>query len=194
MKQSLLIIKILAILLLPLVFKVQGLQIGILMTIGLLIALFLIPWHLHKKNSQMSLLVDLLLLSGTALCLFGYAFDLFNDEVCAWWDECSHFMVSLILGIFVLHLAVVSSRIPSEKLWRWGGMFLVFSLIVLIGFLWEGVEFSFDKLFNLNMQPSHKDTISDLQLDTLAALIILLSPRKLLKKIINYDAVKYRCT
>ncbi len=99
-----------------------------------------------------------------------------------WWDDMLHFISALVFGLigftilYVLHHQAKLDTSPFVI-----AMF-AFSFAISIGVLWEVFEFGMDQLFGLNMQPSATDTMGDLILDSLGALVTAAAGYAYIKK------------
>lgn len=100
-----------------------------------------------------------------------------------WWDMALHASSGLMLGIFGFLLAYILNKEPLVKMSLRPSFVALFAFMfaVTIGTLWEIFEFTMDKVFGTNMQKPMlgddsglTDTMSDLVLDVLGALIISL--------------------
>lgn len=88
-----------------------------------------------------------------------------------WWDVMLHFTSAIALGLvgfIIIHSLTLTNKIESRKFLNF---FFALSFSVIIGVFWEFVEFAVDLIFNAGMQDSNADTMKDLILDTLGALI-----------------------
>ena len=101
-----------------------------------------------------------------------------------WWDMALHATSGVLLGIFGFLLVHVLNGIPRLGLHLRPGFvaFFAFCFALSVGALWEIFEFAMDQLAGMNMQkpflgdPSGlTDTMWDLILDALGALVISLS-------------------
>ena len=165
--------------LLPLTAKMQGYAIMSLVVLGIYLGLYLFPKCIKKQNKDWGENIDFWLSFTMLFNTMGYAFDLFDDAICVWWDEFSHFFSFVILGLFIIYFVQISEPWERRVMNRKRPDFIIFILLIFIGFLWEGIEFSFDHFWDLGMQPSRSDTWNDIQLDALGAfLIVLMSFKK----------------
>jgi len=104
-----------------------------------------------------------------------------------WWDTVLHFLSGIGLGVIgftLIHaLTIDDQNIKSRKFLNF-----IFSLsfAVFLGVFWEFIEFSMDALFGLTMQDSNTDTMKDLFVDTLGALIGAYSGIFFLENKLNY--------
>lgn len=93
----------------------------------------------------------------------------------AWWDIALHVSSGFLLGIFGFLLVYVWNEKEEIELDMKPSFvaFFAFMFSVGLGALWEIFEFSMDLGFGLNMQKSGLvDTMSDLIVDTIGALVI----------------------
>lgn len=98
-----------------------------------------------------------------------------------WYDNVMHFLGGVWLGLLIY--ALFSRR--YAELFRYKVLMILFvvSGTLLIGFLWEGMEFFLDLILGTNtFQPDLPDTMSDLALDMLGSIVatfgILIAGRK----------------
>lgn len=100
-----------------------------------------------------------------------------------WWDVMLHTASGLLLGILGFLLVYVLNSQPHVRLHMTPGFvaFFAFVFAVAVGAIWEIFEFTMDSLFGMNMQKPMlgdesglTDTMFDLIVDTLGALIISL--------------------
>ncbi len=88
-----------------------------------------------------------------------------------WWDSLLHFSSALIFGLIgfaILYVLYRQNKLDTNPFII--AMF-AFSFALAIGALWEVFEFGMDQAFGLNMQPSAVDTMQDLIIDGIGALI-----------------------
>ncbi len=111
-----------------------------------------------------------------------------------WWDLVLHASSGFLLGIIGFLLVYILNEIEDINVHMTPGFvaFFAFLFAVGIGALWEIFEFSMDNFFGMNMQkemhgdPSGlTDTMWDLIVDTLGALIISVLGYGYLKKANN---------
>jgi len=111
-----------------------------------------------------------------------------------WWDLVLHASSGFLLGIIGFILVYILNEIEDINVHMTPGFvaFFAFLFAVGIGALWEIFEFSMDNFFGMNMQkemhgdPSGlTDTMWDLIVDTLGALIISVLGYGYLKKANN---------
>lgn len=88
-----------------------------------------------------------------------------------WWDSMLHFSSALVfgfVGFLILYILYYQKKMQASA-------FLIavfaFSFSMAIGAIWEVFEFGMDQAFNLNMQPSGEDTMKDLIINGIGALI-----------------------
>lgn len=101
--------------------------------------------------------------------------------VLPWYDVLMHFLGGLWLGLMVFALAHRS--VPHLLQHRVVMVLAIISGALLVGFLWELMEFFIDILLGTNtFQPNLPDTMADLGFDILGSLVaacgILLTLRK----------------
>lgn len=88
-----------------------------------------------------------------------------------WWDVMLHFSSALVFGLVgfsILYVLYYQQKLATNPFII--AMF-AFSFALAIGALWEVFEFGMDQLFGFNMQPSAIDTMEDLIVDGVGALI-----------------------
>lgn len=88
-----------------------------------------------------------------------------------WWDIVLHISSGIALGFsgfLILYILYSQNKIVSNPVWI---AVFSFCFALAIGALWEIVEFSMDQLFGLHTQPSLVDTMWDLIVDALGALL-----------------------
>ncbi|MCA9497178.1 MAG: hypothetical protein KC589_09610 [Nanoarchaeota archaeon] len=95
-----------------------------------------------------------------------------------WWDLLLHTISGLIFGLVGFLIIFVLNDNKKVKLHlakRFVAIF-AFTFSLSMGALWEIIEFVIDQVFDLNMQKSGiVDTMTDLIVDTIGALIISIS-------------------
>lgn len=103
-----------------------------------------------------------------------------------WWDILLHTISGLIFGLIGFLIVFILSNNKKTKL-HLGKKFIAifaFSFSLSMGTLWEIIEFILDLSFNLNMQKSGiVDTMTDLIVDALGALIISITSYYYIKKV-----------
>jgi|TARA_B100002003_G_scaffold63752_1_gene59076 hypothetical protein len=149
-----------------------------------LIALFItfIPWILKilfniKIPSSLEI-ISLMFIYG--LLISGEIKGLYLD---IWWgDILMTFTASIALGF--IGLSVVHVLYKEEKI-SFNSIFasiLIFSFAVSIGVLWELFEFTLDTLIKSNLQKGLTDTMQDLSVTVLGALIVSVAGAIYIKK------------
>ena len=91
-----------------------------------------------------------------------------------WWDVALHTSSGLLLGLLGFLLVYVINqhkRVDPHLSASFVALF-AFSFAVCLGALWEIFEFGLDAAFAAGMQPSLADTMTDLIVDALGALVI----------------------
>lgn len=94
-----------------------------------------------------------------------------------WWDELLHLISGLLLGMLGLSLIWVLNYNDRIELELSPGFMCLFAFTFALsaGAIWEIFEYAMDLFFKLNMQKSGlDDTMSDLMVDALGALIVSL--------------------
>lgn len=94
-----------------------------------------------------------------------------------WWDIILHSSSGFLLGIagfLLIYILNEEKRIHLKMKPAFVALF-AFAFAVMLGAVWEIFEFSMDTIFSVHMQKSGLlDTMSDLMVDTLGALVISL--------------------
>ncbi|MFO7710819.1 MAG: hypothetical protein R6V53_03580 [Candidatus Woesearchaeota archaeon] len=89
-----------------------------------------------------------------------------------WWDTLLHGLSGIALG-FVGFLIIFSlynnNRIKASPIMI---ALFTFSFAMMVGAMWEIFEFAVDQIFNQDMQKGLVDTMWDLIMDTLGALLV----------------------
>jgi hypothetical protein len=155
-----------------------------LYTSSLTLILTFLP-SIIEKNYKISLPSEFEIL----IIIFIYA-SIFLGEVRGyytriwWWDIFLHTLSGLILGFvgfIILYVLSKNDLIQAQPLLL---VIFSFSFAVAFGAIWEIFEFGMDSIFGLNMQKSGLvDTMSDLIVDTIGALIISVAGYHYLKKV-----------
>jgi len=126
-----------------------------------------------KKRTQIQIPIELQFI----ILVFIYA-TLFLGEIHGyynkyfWWDDILHFGSAIVFGL--IGFTILCIMYSKEKIKAKPIVIATFSFFfaVGIGAIWEIFEFSMDQFFGFNMQKSGlMDTMSDLIMDTLGALI-----------------------
>ncbi len=153
---------------------------------GLLIAFFALlfmyspdilqRWYKFKLPLDYSLFMVFFVFASLVLGEFGGAYERFW-----WWDAVLHVSSAAVFGLFAflgLYVAKLSGRLDISPT-MFG--FLVFSVGMMVGGVWEIAEFSLDSLFGLNMQKSGlQDTMGDLIVGAIGSLAMAFGTRQFL--------------
>lgn len=102
-----------------------------------------------------------------------------------WWDILLHAFSGIIIGIIGFTLVSILNREKRLSMHLGPGFVALFSFsfAVAIGVIWEIFEFAMDSWFGLNMQKSGLvDTMTDLMVDAIGALIVCVLGYLYLKK------------
>ena len=93
-----------------------------------------------------------------------------------WWDIALHTTSGFLLGIVGFLLVYVLNSEPRIDIHMKPGFVALFSFVfaVALGALWEIFEFTVDGLTGYGMQKGNTDTMRDLIVDSLGALVISL--------------------
>ena len=143
------------------------------------------------------------------IVLLWFSAHFFLGEICGfyakvkWWDSFLHTFSGVFLSFvsFSLINLLNDTKKQGFKLNIWFSCLFAFTLAVTIGVIWEIIEFSIDKVFLTNMQRAYEsiaggnsrgeplvgqaalaDTMKDLMLDSLGALISCIVIATLCKK------------
>lgn len=88
-----------------------------------------------------------------------------------WWDSVLHFSSAIVfgfIGFLILYILYYQKKLQASA-------FLIavfaFCFAMAIGAIWEVFEFAMDESFGLSMQPSGEDTMIDLIINAVGALI-----------------------
>ncbi len=108
-----------------------------------------------------------------------------------WWDIALHTVSGFLLGIVGFLLVYVMNETERVSLYMKPGFiaFFAFLFAIGVGVFWEFFEYTADKVFNLAMQkPAFgdstglTDTMTDLMVDALGAMVISLMGYRYLKR------------
>ena len=89
-----------------------------------------------------------------------------------WWDVALHFVASSVLAIVGMGLAMTPTAGAPPRVAVWVLAVLAFGFSMMVGALWEAMEFSIDTLFGTNTQRSGlPDTMGDVAVNALGATI-----------------------
>lgn len=144
-----------------------------LFVIGVAIVLSLVPYFLHKKydiriSKRLNFGILLFLFSTILLGEVNYFYEKFN-----WWDTVLHFTAGLgltIFGFVILHEIYSTNQLRSTPKMT---AFFAFCFTGMMAGVWEIFEFSVDTFVkSANMQPSNTDTMQDLIVALMAAVIV----------------------
>lgn len=176
-KITLFSITILLVVLVQIVFLIQGNWFSLILSVLTLLLIFL-PSVLNRRISVdypdfiVTQIVIYLYMSAILGSLIGYF------EKYWWWDLFVHLLLGLVVGSigFLLVLELTKHRPQSARLSPGMVAIFAFAFSVAIGTLWEITEFTVDYLFGTELQLSSlTDTMADLVADTVGALIISLT-------------------
>jgi FlaA1/EpsC-like NDP-sugar epimerase len=134
-----------------------------------------LPWIVYKKE-WLHLPWAVTAAAGSILLLHSLGIILRFYDKMWWWDTMTHMMATLIIALLTA-LACMSAdrginnlRIPL----RYVPAFTLMS-VVLLGAIWEVLEFVSDGALGLNMQYSLDDTVTDLTFDILGGALVVLA-------------------
>lgn len=157
-----------------------------IVALGVFLNLFLsfLP-AIVERNARKTLpwTLDFFVAFALLLHTAGIAFDLYHNPTWFFWDEITHFLGSIVIGMIAFHLVFtlnflgkVVMSIPMMALF-------LFLSAMGIGGIWEILEFWSDAFLGTNTQLSLAETIRDLQFNALGALAIsAISARYFLRK------------
>jgi hypothetical protein len=92
-----------------------------------------------------------------------------------WWDLLFHTLAGLAFGLIGYMILVLTYRKQAVRLAPLFTAIFAVSFSLTISVLWEILEFAVDQLLNTNMQPSATDTMLDLIVGLIGALVSALS-------------------
>jgi hypothetical protein len=132
--------------------------------------LLLLPPALCPRLLQAPPRFDLVFVA--ALAVEAGASSLGGYEALAWWDTLSHLVLPFLSGL-VLYVGLVRlglSRLSDGSSGQLAFAAMVtFSAVVILGGLWELVEWAADEALGTDYSPSAQDTATDLGANTIAA-------------------------
>lgn len=144
-----------------------------LFVISIAIILSLVPYILRKKydiklSKRLSAGILLFLFSTILLGEVNHFYEKFT-----WWDTVLHFTAGLgltVFGFVILHEIYSNSQLRSTPKMT---AFFAFCFTGMMAGVWEIFEFSVDTFVkSANMQPSNADTMQDLIVALMAAVIV----------------------
>jgi hypothetical protein len=91
-----------------------------------------------------------------------------------YYDKLTHFVSSITVAILGFFLAILADRLWDLRLNRQAIVFFVVILTLAMGAVWEIYEFVFDQVFGMNLQHGNTDTMLDLIIDLVGAMIVAL--------------------
>jgi hypothetical protein len=142
-----------------------------------------LPWALYRRGI-VHLAWPVTLAAGSVLLLhsLGIVFQFY--DVLWWWDTMTHMSATLIIAMVVSLVLLSLDRllpgmaVPMNLV---PGMTLAF--VILLGVVWEVLEFVFDGALGMNMQYSLDDTATDLSFDILGGGLVALAIYPLLANV-----------
>ena len=135
-------------------------------------ALLLLPPTLCARLVRVNPAFDLLF--ATALGAEALTSSLGTYDGIAWGDSVSHLVLPLLSGpvVYVALLRLGAGSVieagPLPRRLALAGM-VTFSAVLMLGVLWEIVEWTADEAVGTNYSAGYEDTINDLRMDTIAA-------------------------
>ncbi|UCC93136.1 MAG: hypothetical protein JSW25_00195 [Thermoplasmata archaeon] len=87
------------------------------------------------------------------------------------WDMVTHFVSTFMLALFGFTLVFIANHQWAFMTMTPGRVILVTMVIAMsLGFIWEGMEWAADKLFDIRAQDGIADTLMDLVMDAVGGL------------------------
>lgn len=167
-------------------FMVLG-EFGTAFSAFLATGLSLIPPFLTKSwKVYIPVWIEIVIVIALLVDLFGRIFNLYDV---LHYDKLGHFFSSAVLAflsIAILHLFDKYS--PKFKLGTFGVIIFAVGVTVLLGVVWEVIEFAIDSIWDSSMQHGLEDTMWDLTIDLLAGVMVGLFASILLR---NGDFERY---
>lgn len=115
----------------------------------------------------------------TAIFLTNLAITAYSRDLIIIISPWMHFAGGFSMGLFFLHFFEENLRLSEDGKRLFFSIIAIVAFAVLIGVLWEFLEFTIEKLFpELKTQLSLSDTIADLFLDFLGGLLIAVAYSK----------------
>jgi hypothetical protein len=119
-----------------------------------------------------------------------------------WWDLIWHTLSGIAFGLIGYAILILTYQKRNVKLVPLFTSLFAMSFSIATSTLWEIIEFLVDIIFKANMQPSGEDTMTDLVVGTLGALIaaysgyryVLYRERRGMMNVIIDEAVKKNST
>jgi len=129
--------------------------------------IMLSPWALHRAGI-LDLPWPVTAAAGTVMLLHTLGILLQLYDRLWWWDTMTHLMATIIIAM-VTSLALLSFDVlaPEVRMPLRAVPAATLAAVVLMGVIWEVLEFAFDGALGLNMQYSLDDTATDLTFDIL---------------------------
>jgi hypothetical protein len=139
-----------------------------------------IPWVLYRKK-KLHLPWPVTLAAGSVLLLHSIGIVLQFYDLLWWWDTMTHMMATLIIAL-VASLALLSldRLVPGMGVPPRLVPAAALACVILLGVIWEVLEFTFDGALGINMQYSLDDTATDLTFDILGGGLVALAITPLL--------------
>lgn len=134
-----------------------------------------LPWVLYKKGI-LHLPWPVTLAAGSVLLAHSLGIIYSFYDLLWWWDTMTHMSATLIIALVVslvllsLDRLLPGMEVPMNLV---PGMTLAF--VILLGVVWEVLEFLFDGALGMNMQYSLDDTATDLTFDILGGGLVALA-------------------
>lgn len=154
------------------VFSVYRSQWSTLFIILLTLFFTLIPTLLHRwYDIRLPRIISLLgVVFAYASLFLGEIHDFY--QIFHWWDIALHGSSAMVFGL--IGLGAMRMMQSARTIDANASVVAVFgfTFALAIGAMWEITEFTLDKIFNLSMQVSLEDTMGDLIVDGIGALIV----------------------
>jgi hypothetical protein len=173
------------------IFDIINAKYSQLFITSLTLVLLLIPSLFRRKyDVVIPLEIEILI----AIFIFGTLFlgEIHNYyEIYEYWDVYLHTLSGILLGLlgFVIVYSIIETN-TSNSLTPFFVSLFTFSFAVMIGVIWEIFEFFMDMFFGLNMQKSGLvDTMTDLIVDSLGALLVAVTSYFYMKKVNKFGVI-----
>lgn len=130
----------------------------------------------HNVKKQLPWTVDFMVTLALTLHTIGFVFGLYHNNNFWWWDNMTHFLGTITIGLVAFQLIFSLNFVGKVKMSLPLVGFFIFVTALAIGVLWEIFEWNSDLFFHTNYQlgPYLTDTMTDLSFDTLGAILISL--------------------
>jgi uncharacterized membrane protein YjdF len=123
----------------------------------------------HKKNLPWTL--DFLVTFSLFLHTIGVVFDFYHTTDYWWWDKMTHLLGTFVVGMAALYLVFMVQFLGKVIMSIPMAGFFIFMVAMGVGALWEIAEFWNDRILATTTQISLNETMWDLQMNMLGAII-----------------------